>query len=597
MFNPFFRILFIIIIFISVFVLGISSCSGGGGGSGRTPPVGPVPIDISLTVASTRADIVDANAESGIGEFGQGNVPRIGSGNSEITKIERISLEGGTLLLASNSQSLQTQQANLEVDFEMWIAAGEAAHKNDPSVIAVGNPAITWTAKAQSVSGSNSIFDFSQTIENFQAAANNVLDPVINGNYTAFVRFTLNGSGESFALSLEQLKLTLEASKDLEDETLIEPESSSSSSAPQIIGFEAIPSNILQPGESTNLHWWISGGKSPLTLTIDNGVGDITNLIQKEVSPTETTVYTLTVTDANQNQATKTVEILVGDSPSNVEQLIELLRKGGRVDIKAGRYVLTDPLTLDNDVELIGEGSDNTFIVSSTGDNVLKFQGPAKFTASGISFEHTGNSAANVIDVADGEINFSNCNFIGTANTTGGGVGLWLTGSTTGVVKNSSIKNNRLGIQINNEAKPNLEGNTIRNNKEIGISYFENAGGTAIGNRVENNEGIGISVEGSASPRLEQNIVRNNRVSEEIGTGIAYYNNTNTGGIAIKNTIEGSYDGIAVEGVATPRLEGNLLKDNNRYGIIIVVPASPELVDNEFIGNKFGRVYIFDPSK
>lgn len=587
----------LVIIFSTVFIIFtglivISACEG------RTPPVAPVPVDISLNLASTRSNIIDADAQDGSGNFGQGNATSIGSGNSEINSIKDINLKGGTLFLSSDAQSVKTQQATLEVDFKMWVSAGKLKHKEDPSLIAVGEPDITWTTKAQKVTGNSPVYDFDPKINGFKAAEN-VLDPVINSNYTAYVSFTLKDISRSYALSLEELTLNLEASKDLENKTLIQPEASSSSTAaPKIIGFEAIPTNILQLGESTTLRWWVSGGQTPLKLSIDNIKNpDVTDKTQVEISPIETTVYTLTVTDSANKKTTKAIEILVGDAPSNVEQLIELMRKGGRVEIPAGEYVLTEPLTLDNDVELIGAGRDKTFITSNTGDEVLKFKAAKKFSASGISFKHTGTNSANVIQIIDGRIDISDCSFIGTADATGGGVGLWLTSSTSGTVKNSIIENNRWGIQINNAAHPNLEGNTIRNNKELGISYFEATGGTAKGNFIENNGLVGISVEGSASPRLELNIIRNNRINESTGTGIAYYNNTQTGGRAIKNTIEGSYDGIAVEGIATPRLEENTLKDNERWGIIIVVPANPEVKDNVFIGNKFGDIHIFDPSE
>ncbi len=295
MFNTFFKILFTIIVFISVFVLGISSCTGGGG-SGRTPPVTPVPVDISLTVASTRADIVDTSISSGEGSFAEGYAPRIGSGNAKIEDIKNIELEGGTLILTSNQASLIAQQASeLEVDFEMWIAAGEIAHVNDPSVIVVeGNPDLTWTANAKQIT--DTIYDFSQTIENFKEAADNVLDPVIKGNYTAFVKLTLkDNSGllnENSSISLQNLHLNVVASELPNDATLIQPFQLDSQG--DIIAFEATP-RVINKGEKAILRWWVSESPAPLELTIDNGIGDVIDLIRVEVSPEQTTTYTLTI--------------------------------------------------------------------------------------------------------------------------------------------------------------------------------------------------------------------------------------------------------------------------------------------------------------
>ncbi len=63
---------------------------------------------------------------------------------------------------------------------------------------------------------------------------------------------------------------------------------------PQIAGFSAEPSAIAQ-GQSATLSWSVSGATS---LTIDNGVGDVTGTTSRSVAPAATTSYLLTARNA-----------------------------------------------------------------------------------------------------------------------------------------------------------------------------------------------------------------------------------------------------------------------------------------------------------
>jgi hypothetical protein len=62
--------------------------------------------------------------------------------------------------------------------------------------------------------------------------------------------------------------------------------------APTVSSFAASPGTILQ-GQSAALSWGVSGSPAP-TVTIDNGVGDVSDHTSITVSPTQSTIYTLT---------------------------------------------------------------------------------------------------------------------------------------------------------------------------------------------------------------------------------------------------------------------------------------------------------------
>lgn len=96
------------------------------------------------------------------------------------------------------------------------------------------------------------------------------------------------------------------------------PATAQSPSAPTISSLVASPASISS-GNSSTLSWSVSGSPAP-TLTLDNGVGDVSGLTSKAVSPTQTTTYTLTATNSQgTTSATTTVTVTAPDtSPPTV---------------------------------------------------------------------------------------------------------------------------------------------------------------------------------------------------------------------------------------------------------------------------------------
>jgi uncharacterized protein YkwD len=85
--------------------------------------------------------------------------------------------------------------------------------------------------------------------------------------------------------------------------------SSTSSAAPAqaINAFSATPQTITA-GQSVTLSWSVSGATS---ISLNNGIGDVTYLTSKAVTPTATTTYTLTAKNAN-GSTTKSITVTVG---------------------------------------------------------------------------------------------------------------------------------------------------------------------------------------------------------------------------------------------------------------------------------------------
>jgi hypothetical protein len=90
--------------------------------------------------------------------------------------------------------------------------------------------------------------------------------------------------------------------------SLIREGQSGGATPPSITSFTAEPSTITA-GQSTTLSWSVAG-TAPITLSINQGVGDVSGRTSVTASPTTTTTYTLTATNSagsDSRQATVTV--------------------------------------------------------------------------------------------------------------------------------------------------------------------------------------------------------------------------------------------------------------------------------------------------
>ena len=90
----------------------------------------------------------------------------------------------------------------------------------------------------------------------------------------------------------------------------LDPTITLTSTAPTIASFSAAPSQIAA-GQRSTLTWSVSGAT---TVSLDNGIGDVSNLTSTSVAPAQTTTYTLTATNSA-GAATATATVTVGSQP------------------------------------------------------------------------------------------------------------------------------------------------------------------------------------------------------------------------------------------------------------------------------------------
>lgn len=106
-----------------------------------------------------------------------------------------------------------------------------------------------------------------------------------------------------------------------------------SAQPPSILSFTATPSAVT-PGQASTLSWSINGATS---ISIDHSVGDVTGLTSKAVSPGQTSMYTLTASNAA-GSVSATVSVVVttsqDSSPPTAPTLTSALaRSSNQVDL------------------------------------------------------------------------------------------------------------------------------------------------------------------------------------------------------------------------------------------------------------------------
>ena len=311
-----------------------------------------------------------------------------------------------------------------------------------------------------------------------------------------------------------------------------------------------------------------------------------------EAAPTETSVPPAQDTPPPADQGLGDQILVKADGSGDVATLEEAISKapsGATVTLEPGTYYLSAPLQIRQPLSLVGAGIDKTVIASDAAGQVVWYSGLGQFSAKGITFQHTGASAANVFAVSGGEVSFSDCRFTGAVwdkQQKKGGVGLWLYGFTTGEVRQCQADGNELqGFSISGSAKPLLDSNVSFQNSS-GIAYWDNAAGVASNNQCYGNELDGIVMEDRSAPTLKANHCYENKDS-----GIAYWGDS--GGEAANNDCSGNaINGISVSERAKPRLEANTCSKNSNSGIRYYDSSGGLAAGNQCIGNQQNGIAV-----
>jgi parallel beta-helix repeat protein len=333
---------------------------------------------------------------------------------------------------------------------------------------------------------------------------------------------------------------------------------------------------------------------SPVKLELDPGTYTV-RLVSQITDPHEFQI-TLGAGERLERQVTLALRISGNLADVRVRTNDELVRAvavartGAKITLEAGEYLLPQGLELKKPVTLIGQGRDNTRVVSEAGRFVVKFDSWGVFAVRGIRFEHRGRQPSDVLVVEKGTIEIDACQFTGAVRNAGQqanfGDGLWVRGIVLGTVKDSVFDNNGLhGLELQEKARLTLQGNTFERNTQNGLSFFGESGGEARGNTSRLNGLHGISVNEDALVT-----VLNNTLEQNTEVGLRY--SGNAWGTASGNIIrDNKLSGIAINDRARPTLIANTSTGNGSYGLYVAQTARALIgAGNVFRNNAKGDV-------
>lgn len=307
-------------------------------------------------------------------------------------------------------------------------------------------------------------------------------------------------------------------------------------------------------------------------------------------TPTSTPAPTPTPT-ITPTPAPTTVHLApVGGDYASLEEAAEAVPPGSTIILDAGTYRLSEPLAIQKPLTLLGSGMENTVVIGAGEGYVAHLSGGGPFAVEDITFRHEGTAAVDVVVVADAEIAFSGCSFIGATQVDEedqAQAGLRLSGNTTGTVHECvAFQNDGDGIILEDRAQVTLTLNVASDNAQRGIVYFDESGGAARENECARNGLHGIAVTHQAQPVLESNLCGDNTEA-----GIRF--SDGSGGVARQNIVTGNgLSGIIVLEQAQPTLEENTITENTQSGIAYFGTSGGMARGNDCSGNRYHGIGV-----
>ncbi|MBK8904514.1 MAG: right-handed parallel beta-helix repeat-containing protein [Anaerolineaceae bacterium] len=243
-----------------------------------------------------------------------------------------------------------------------------------------------------------------------------------------------------------------------------------------------------------------------------------------------------------------------------LEAAIAAVIPDSTIMLSSGTFILSEALTLEKPLAIVGEDRARTEIVSAASPYMIRYTGNGVFSLSGITLRHTEGEGANVLEVEGGSIEFSDCRITGgLSDDNSPGNGIVVRNTVSGTIKNCVIeKNDGAGIALTDQVQLTLEDNVCSENY-IGILFSGSSAGTVKDNRCLSNH-VGFLVRDSAAPLLVRNTANNNEQ-----TGLLYEVNESGGGEANGNFLQNNAAGPF--GLGTD--------------IFIIGPYAPALTENK----------------
>ena len=241
---------------------------------------------------------------------------------------------------------------------------------------------------------------------------------------------------------------------------------------------------------------------------------------------------------------------------TTVTAAIKAASSGDRILVRPGEY--NETLTVDKQLEIIGDGPLANVEIWGIGNNVLKWAAVAGRVA-GLTLRQRTEPVHYGIRIQYGRLVLEDCDI----SNDGGSC-----------------------VFIIHGADPVVRRNTIHDAGQHGIFVYEGGRGTVEDNQIVGCRYAAVNVIEGSTPAFRRNVIRDGQASgvRVLDTGL---------GLFEENVITGNaHSGVIVEDYGYPTLRGNQVNQNAEYGVKVLEHGAAVVEGNDLTGNGHGSWHV-----
>ncbi len=243
------------------------------------------------------------------------------------------------------------------------------------------------------------------------------------------------------------------------------------------------------------------------------------------------------------------------DHFASIQEAIDAASSGDRIIVYQGTYY--ENLTINKPIDLFGEDKENTIIDGGNGPEII------------ISSENVDISSLTITDSSGAKnisilVNADNCKII-----------------------DNIIKNNEIGVYVNNSNSATIAYNTITGTEQ-GISFYSSSSNVIDKNDIYSNSKNGIYMNASCN----QNNISRNSIYSNSQNGIFLQNHCNQNNISRNSIYSNSRIGIRIENSSSNVIYSNNQINSNSYYGVLMSGSNNIVAENTISSNSKHGVFL-----
>ncbi len=260
-------------------------------------------------------------------------------------------------------------------------------------------------------------------------------------------------------------------------------------------------------------------------------------------------------TQTNTGQTGWVSSRLVAPTESTVDaaellRVTTLLEEGRTVHLEKGVYRLDHTFSLSDNLEIVGAGRDQSYLIFDQAGSVLEYSGEGHLHIANLTIARVGGFAGAVIRADSGAITLENVRVIGGLD------------QIDQIPANSSDSDEGDGLSLYGEAHAAIQNSEFLANQWRGIHLQDQATATLINSHLEFNSGSGAALSGTSQMKFENS-----------------------------SSLQNGLSGLKASEEATLEVESSTLSDN-REGVYLADQAKASLLGVICQRNHVGNFHL-----